>query len=63
MSDIARTVWRPTTGVGEYGQGTVDNIVDPSGVDIVDPSDVQLVSPDGSFTDIPKTVWTSEDGS
>lgn len=61
--DIAKTIWRPTDGIGEYGLGSNDPIIDPMGNFLVDPSGNQIVSPDGTFTNIPKTVWISEDGS
>lgn len=61
---IANTVWRPTSGKGEYSSITPVNIVDPtsSTIELADPSGVLIVSPDVEFTDVEATVWTENEG-
>lgn len=61
---INATVWKPTSGNGEYSSSSADNIVDPtdSSINLVDPSGVFIVSPDITLTPVAGTVWTDNQG-
>lgn len=54
------TIWKPSSGNGEYGLGTNDDIIDPSNNFLVDPSGNQVVSTDSTFTQVPRTEWTED---
>lgn len=60
---IPATVWSPPSNDGEYSLGTADTIVDSSSNNIVDSSTNNLASTDTSFTQMPVTTWTANDGS
>lgn len=57
MTQIATTIWRPTSGNGEMTDPGVSNIVDPSGTFLVDPSGNFVVDTGTLLTGIPTTVW------
>lgn len=55
------TVWRPTSGNGEYASIGAENIVDTLGVQLVDPSGITIVAPPLNLTQLAATVWVVND--
>ncbi len=60
--NVPVTVWKPVDGYGDYTSTGVDNIVDTSGYYLVDQAGVFIVDTGLTFTGIPATVWSSNDG-
>lgn len=61
-TNVPVSVWQPTSGNGEYSLTGVSNIDDSSGNLLVDPSAVQIVDTGVSFTQIPTSIWTENNG-
>lgn len=62
MQNTPVTVWMPTNGTGEVGITPQLNFTTLSKVSIVTKSGVQLVTDDSSFTQIPASIWTENQG-
>lgn len=62
MQDTLTTVWMPTNGTGEMGIGAESPLVTLSGVFLVTKLADQLVTNESTFTQIPATVWISNQG-
>lgn len=64
MTQVADTVWKPTTGEGEFHNITPVDIVDPSGNFLVDPVTTDnVISTDLEFIPVANTIWAENPAS
>ena len=63
MADLPATVWRPTNGNAELGNGGTANLTTLSGDNLVTLAGDQLITLDGTETVLPATEWVESDGS
>lgn len=60
-TNVPATIWQPSPGNGEMGQGGDENLATLSGLQLVTLSGNSLVTLLSTFTPTPSTVWTEND--
>lgn len=60
-TNVPTTIYRPTDGNGEVGQSDSSLIDTEAGLDITTEAGVSLIIEDGSFTQVPASVWSEDD--
>lgn len=61
-TNLPATLWRPTDGYDEMGQSDSGDITTLSGLGITALSGIQLIVLPGSYTPLPATGWSEDDG-
>lgn len=59
--DVPVSIWRNTSGYGEFDNTGAVSIVDTTGVSLVDTAGIQIVDTGVTFTNIPATAWEEDD--
>jgi len=63
MTDLAATIWRPTSGNGEAGQSDDALFITEANDYLVTQDSNNLQVEAGSYTKLPATVWVESEGS
>lgn len=58
--DVPVTTWQSTSGLNDFSNGAINNIVDPSGTFLVDPSGTFIVDTGVIDNLIPATEWEED---
>lgn len=58
--DVPVTVWRNTSGLGEYDNTGANYIVDTADFYLTDPSGYYIVDTGVTFNNIPATEWEED---